>query len=106
MHGLWRANGAAWTPDIRDVVGRPAGARFVAGGAGGLSSIGGDPGTEDMKRTLDQHVLPNNTDGGFEQPQALGGADGEVGGARFTCGGGVMDRLAVACPEMPAGVPF
>ncbi|SIS57157.1 carboxymethylenebutenolidase [Roseivivax lentus] len=97
-------------PYIRDVVRRLAKAGFVAMGPDGLSSLGGYPGTDDagreMQRTLDQGALLNDFFAGFEHLQALEGTNGKVGATGFCYGGGVVNRLAAAYPEMAAGVPF
>lgn len=97
-------------PYIRDVTRRLAKAGFIAMGPDGLSSLGGYPGTDDegrtMQRTLDQDALLNDFFAGFEYLQALDGTNGKVGATGFCYGGGVVSRLAVAYPEMAAGVPF
>ena len=97
-------------PYIRDVVRRLAKAGFVAMGPDGLSSLGGYPGTDDegrtMQRSLDQGRLLNDFFAGFEFLQALEGTNGKVGATGFCYGGGVVSKLAVAYPEMAAGVPF
>jgi len=93
-----------------DVVRRLAKAGFVAMGPDGLSSLGGYPGTDDegrtMQRTLDQQALLNDFFAGFEYLSALEGTNGKVGATGFCYGGGVVNRLAAAYPEMAAGVPF
>ncbi|MBM2576512.1 dienelactone hydrolase family protein [Jannaschia sp. Os4] len=97
-------------PYIRDVVRRLAKAGFVAMGPDGLSSLGGYPGTDDegrtMQRSLDQEALLNDFFAGFEHLAALEGTNGKVGATGFCYGGGVVNRLAAAYPEMAAGVPF
>ena len=97
-------------PYIRDVVRRLGKAGFVAMGPDGLSSLGGYPGTDDegreMQRTLDQDALLNDFFAGFEHLQGLDGTNGKVGATGFCYGGGVVNRLAAAYPEMAAGVPF
>lgn len=97
-------------PYIRDVVRRLAKAGFIAMGPDGLSSLGGYPGTDDagreMQATLDQAALLNDFFAGFEYLQALDGTNGKVGATGFCYGGGVVNRLAAAYPEMAAGVPF
>jgi carboxymethylenebutenolidase len=79
-------------------------------GPDGLSSLGGYPGSDDegreMQRSLDQAALLNDFFAGFEYLQALGGTNGKVGATGFCYGGGVVKKLAVAYPEMAAGVPF
>lgn len=97
-------------PYIRDVVRRLAKAGFVAMGPDGLSSLGGYPGSDDegreMQRSLDGEALLNDFFAGFEYLQALDGTNGKVGATGFCYGGGVVNKLAVAYPEMAAGVPF
>lgn len=97
-------------PYIRDVVRRLAKAGFVAMGPDGLSSLGGYPGSDDegreMQRSLNQEALLNDFFSGFECLQALDGTNGKVGATGFCYGGGVVNKLAVAYPEMAAGVPF
>lgn len=97
-------------PYIRDVVRRLAKAGFVAMGPDGLSSLGGYPGTDDEGRTmqssLNQTALLNDFFAGFEYLQALAGTNGKLGATGFCYGGGVVTKLAVAYPEMAAGVPF
>jgi carboxymethylenebutenolidase len=97
-------------PYIRDVVRRLAKAGFVAMGPDGLSSLGGYPGSDDqgreMQRSLDQQALLNDFFAGFEYLQALDGTNGKVGATGFCYGGGVVNKLAVAYPEMAAGVSF
>ncbi|MBU2937834.1 MULTISPECIES: YghX family hydrolase [Pacificibacter] len=97
-------------PYIRDVVRRLAKAGFIAMGPDGLSSLGGYPGTDDegrdMQRTIDQSALLNDFFAGFEYLQAMEGTNGKVGATGFCYGGGVVNKLAVAYPEMAAGVPF
>ena len=97
-------------PYIRDVVRRLGKAGFVAMGPDGLSSLGGYPGTDDegrtMQRTLDQGALLNDFFAGFEYLQGLDGTNGKVGATGFCYGGGVVNKLAAAYPEMAAGVPF
>jgi len=59
-----------------------------------------------MQRTLDQQALLNDFFAGFEYLSALEGTNGKVGATGFCYGGGVVNRLAAAYPEMAAGVPF
>ena len=97
-------------PYIRDVVRRLAKAGFIAMGPDGLSSLGGYPGSDDegreMQRSLDRDALLNDFFAGFEYLQALEGTNGKIGATGFCYGGGVVNKLAVAYPEMAAGVPF
>ena len=97
-------------PYIRDVVRRMAKAGFVAMGPDGLSSLGGYPGNDEegreMQRQLDQDALLQDFFNGFEYLTELDGTNGKVGAVGFCYGGGVVNKLAVAYPEMAAGVPF
>ena len=97
-------------PYIRDVVRRLGKAGFVAMGPDGLSSLGGYPGSDDegrsMQRSLDRDALLNDFFAGFEYLQSIEGTNGKVGATGFCYGGGVVNKLAVAYPEMAAGVPF
>lgn len=97
-------------PYIRDVVRRLAKAGFIAMGPDGLSSLGGYPGNDDEGRTmqsaLDQDALLNDFFAGFAYLQGLEGTNGKIGATGFCYGGGVVNKLAVAYPEMAAGVPF
>ena len=97
-------------PYIRDVVRRLAKAGFVAMGPDGLSSLGGYPGSDDrgreMQASLDQEKLLNDFFAGFEYLKTLDGTNGKIGATGFCYGGGVVSKLAVAYPEMAAGVPF
>lgn len=97
-------------PYIRDVVRRLAKAGFIAMGPDGLSSLGGYPGNDDkgrdMQSTLDQEALLNDFFAGFEYLKALEGTNGKIGATGFCYGGGVVNKLAAAYPEMAAGVPF
>ncbi len=97
-------------PYIRDVVRRLGKAGFVAMGPDGLSSLGGYPGNDDegrtMQRQIDGEALLNDFFAGFEFLRTLDGTSGKVGATGFCYGGGVVNKLAVAYPEMAAGVPF
>lgn len=97
-------------PYIRDVVRRLAKAGFVAMGPDGLSSLGGYPGNDDegreMQRSLDGAALLNDFFAGFEYLSSLEGTNGKVGATGFCYGGGVVNKLAIAYPELAAGVPF
>ncbi|UWQ22352.1 YghX family hydrolase [Jannaschia sp. W003] len=97
-------------PYIRDVARRMAKAGFVALAPDGLTSVGGYPGTDDEGRALQQTVdgekLMNDFFAGFEHLKGLEGTNGKVGATGFCYGGGVVNALAVAYPELDAGVPF
>ncbi|WGH77675.1 YghX family hydrolase [Jannaschia ovalis] len=97
-------------PYIRDVARRVAKAGFIALAPDGLTSVGGYPGNDDEGRTLQRQVdgekLMNDFFAGFEYLKALDGTNGKVGATGFCYGGGVVNALAVAYPELDAGVPF
>ena len=97
-------------PYIRDVARRLAKAGFVAMAPDGLTSVGGYPGNDDEGRALQQQVdgekLMNDFFAGFEHLKGLDGTNGKVGATGFCYGGGVVNALAVAYPELDAGVPF
>ncbi|MCK0169006.1 dienelactone hydrolase family protein [Jannaschia sp. S6380] len=97
-------------PYIRDVARRVAKAGFVALAPDGLTSMGGYPGNDDegreMQRQVDGEKLMNDFFAGYEYLAALDGTNGRVGATGFCYGGGVVNALAVAYPELSAGVPF
>ena len=97
-------------PYIRDVARRLAKAGFIALAPDGLTSVGGYPGNDDEGRALQSQVdgekLMNDFFAGYEYLAALEGTNGKVGATGFCYGGGVVNALAVAYPELAAGVPF
>lgn len=96
-------------PYIRDVARRLGKAGFMALAPDGLTPLGGYPGTDDegreMQRQLDTTKLMNDFFAAFEY---LHGRDDttKVGAVGFCYGGGVVNAIAVAYPELAAGVPF
>lgn len=96
-------------PYIQDVARRLAKAGFLALAPDGLTPSGGYPGTDDegreMQRQLDTEKLMNDFFAAFEY---LNGRDDttKVGAVGFCYGGGVVNAIAVAYPELAAGVPF
>jgi len=96
-------------PYIRDVARRLAKAGFMALAPDGLSPLGGYPGSDDegreMQRSLDGEKLLNDFFAAFEY---LDGREdtADVGAVGFCYGGGVVNAIAVAYPELAAGVPF
>ena len=97
-------------PYIRDVARRAAKAGFIVLAPDGLTSVGGYPGNDDagceLQRQLDGELLMNDFFAGYEYLAALEGTNGRVGATGFSYGGGVGNALAVAYPELSAGVPF
>ena len=97
-------------PYIEDVARRMGKAGFMALAPDGLTSVGGYPGTDDkgreLQRTVDREKLLNDFFAGFEFLKDHEGSTGKVGAVGFCYGGGVVNAIAVAYPELSAGVPF
>lgn len=96
-------------PYIKDVARRLGKAGFMAFAPDGLTPLGGYPGTDDegreMQRQLDREKLMNDFFAAFEYLHALDDTT-KVGAVGFCYGGGVVGAIAVAYPELAAGVPF
>lgn len=97
-------------PYIEDVARRIAKAGFMALAPDGLTSVGGYPGNDDkgkeLQRTVDGTKLLNDFFAGFEHLLAREDSTGKVGAVGFCYGGGVVNAISVAYPELSAGVPF
>jgi carboxymethylenebutenolidase len=97
-------------PYIEDVVRRLAKAGFMAMAADGLTSVGGYPGNnadgKALQKTVDREKLLNDFFAGFEYLLRREDSTGKVGAVGFCYGGGVVNAIAVAYPELAAGVPF
>ncbi len=97
-------------PYIEDVARRMGKAGFMALAPDGLTSVGGYPGNDDEGRALQKEVdrekLLNDFFAGFEYLAAREDCTGKVGAVGFCYGGGVVNAIAVAYPELAAGVPF
>lgn len=97
-------------PYIEDVARRMAKAGFLALAPDGLTSVGGYPGNDDEGRELQKKVDPtklmNDFFAGFEFLLKHDASTGKVGAVGFCYGGGVVNAIAVAYPELSAGVPF
>ena len=97
-------------PYIEDVARRFGKAGFMALAPDGLTSVGGYPGNDDegreLQRTVDREKLLNDFFAGFEHLAARDDSTGRVGAVGFCYGGGVVNAIAVAYPELAAGVPF
>ncbi|MEP3048690.1 MAG: YghX family hydrolase [Roseibium sp.] len=97
-------------PYIEDVARRLGKAGFLALAPDGLTSVGGYPGSDDkgkeLQRTVDREKLLNDFFAGFEFLLNHEGSTGKVGAVGFCYGGGVVNAIAVAYPELAAGVPF
>lgn len=96
-------------PYIEDVARRLGKAGFIALAPDGLTSVGGYPGNDDEGRELQSSVDParlmNDFFAGFEYLSAREDTT-NVGAVGFCYGGGVVNALAVAYPELGAAVPF
>ncbi len=97
-------------PYIEDVARRMAKAGFIALAPDGLTSVGGYPGNDDegrtLQKTVDREKLLNDFFAGFEFLLNHEDTTGKVGAVGFCYGGGVVNAIAVAYPELAAGVPF
>lgn len=97
-------------PYIKDVARRLGKAGFLALAPDGLTSVGGYPGNDDEGRTLqssvDREKLLNDFFAGFEFLLKHEDSTGKVGAVGFCYGGGVVNAIAVAYPELSAGVSF
>jgi carboxymethylenebutenolidase len=97
-------------PYIEDVARRMAKAGFMALAPDGLTPVGGYPGNDDegraLQKTVDGEKLMNDFFAAFEYLKAREDCTGKVGAVGFCYGGGVVNALAVAYPELAAGVPF
>ena len=96
-------------PYIEDVTRRLGKAGFLAMAPDGLTPAGGYPGSDDqgreMQSRLDPEKLMNDFFAGFEYLDGLDDTS-KVGAVGFCYGGGVVNAIAVAYPELGAGVPF
>jgi carboxymethylenebutenolidase len=97
-------------PYIEDVARRLGKAGFMAMAPDGLTSVGGYPGNDEEGRALQQQVDPeklmNDFFAGFEYLLTRDDSTGKVGAVGFCYGGGVVNAISVAYPELAAGVPF
>lgn len=97
-------------PHIRDVARRMALEGFVALAPDFLSPLGGTPENEDQAREMFSKLDMAATVANGEATRAFLAADdrtnGKVGAIGFCWGGGMVNRLAVASPELGAGVAY
>lgn len=97
-------------PHIKDVTRRMALEGFLALAPDFLSDLGGTPADEDAARPLFQQLEPSDvTSNGIATINYLAGhekSNGKVGAMGFCWGGGVVNTLAVAAPELRAAVPY
>ncbi|SIQ03115.1 carboxymethylenebutenolidase [Rhizobium sp. RU33A] len=97
-------------PHIRDVARRMALEGFVALAPDFLSPNGGTPSNEDEARNMFQSLdMAGATANGEATRAFLAGhekTNGKVGAIGFCWGGGMVNRMAVASPELGAGVAY
>ncbi|SMD20220.1 dienelactone hydrolase family protein [Rhizobium sp. RU36D] len=97
-------------PHIRDVTRRMALEGFVALAPDFLSPSGGTPSDEDKARemfsTLDMAATVKNAEATRAFLAAHEKVNGKVGAIGFCWGGGMVNRMAVASPELGAGVAY
>ena len=98
------------TPYIEDVARRLAKANFVACAPDGLTSVGGFPGTDEEGavkfRQVDGTKMFEDFLAAYDWLKARPESSGKIGAVGFCFGGGVVNHLAWARPDMLAGVPF
>lgn len=97
-------------PYIEDVARRFGKAGFMALAPDGLTSVGGYSGSDEqaskLQRTVDREKLLNDFFAGFEYLAGRGDSTGKIGAVGFCYGGGVVNAIAVAYPELAAAAPF
>lgn len=97
-------------PHIRDVARRMALEGFVALAPDFLSPNGGTPANEDEARAMFQSLDMANATANGEATRAFLAdhekTNGKVGAIGFCWGGGMVNRMAVASPELGAGVAY
>ena len=98
------------TPYIEDVARRLAVANFLAFAPDGLTSLGGFPGDEEKGLALFPKVDANKMFEDFLASYAWLKArpecTGKMGAVGFCFGGTIVNKLAVALPDLAAAVPF
>lgn len=97
-------------PHIRDVARRMALEGFVALAPDFLSPAGGTPDNEDKAREMFSGLDMGATVANGEATRAFLAAhdkvNGKVGAIGFCWGGGMVNRMAIASPELGAGVAY
>jgi carboxymethylenebutenolidase len=95
-------------PHIRDITRRLALEGFMAFGTDYLSALGGTPADEDKARDLIGQLKPEDITATSKIVRAALAAkgNGKVGAVGFCWGGGYVNALAVADPDLSAGVAY
>jgi carboxymethylenebutenolidase len=97
-------------PHIKDIARRMALEGFNALAVDFLSPLGGTPEDEDQARNmfgeLNNAETTANAVAAVDYLQSLDGSNGNVGAVGFCWGGGLVNALAVASPELKAGVAY
>lgn len=97
-------------PHIEDVTRRAALAGFSAFGVDFLTPLGGTPADPDAARALFPQLKPDDVVAQARAALAFlaarPDASGKTGAVGFCWGGGAVNDLAVAAPELSAGVVF
>lgn len=97
-------------PHIKDVTRRLALEGFVALGIDLLSREGGTPASDEeaaeMFQGIDRPALVPDAVAAIAYLQNLPATNGKVGAIGFCFGGGIVNQMAVASPELLAGVAY
>ncbi|MCX5515645.1 carboxymethylenebutenolidase [Kaistia algarum] len=97
-------------PHLEDVARRFAADGFIALAVDLLSRSGGTPTDEDVARQkigeLDPALTIADAVAALEYLKTAPGSNGRVGAVGFCWGGGLVNRLAVATPDLVAGVAY
>lgn len=97
-------------PYIEDVARRLATENFIAYAPDGTTSVGGFPGTDEEGavkfRQVDGTKMFEDFMAAFDWLKARPDCTGKIGAVGFCFGGGVVNHLAWARPDLSAGVAF
>jgi len=97
-------------PHIKDVTRRMALEGFVALGVDLLSRQGGTPAGDEeaaaLFQTIDREGIVQDSVAAVAYLKGLSAANGQVGAIGFCFGGGMIGQVAVASPELDAGVVY
>ncbi len=97
-------------PHIKDVTRRMALEGFVALGVDLLSRVGGTPATDDeaaaLFKDIDRDALVPDAVSAIAYLKGSPATNGNVGAIGFCFGGGIVNQLAVASPDLKAGVAY